>query len=303
MGKLIFLLFLFAGSLFANRTITPSDVYAEVMDIKKEIHLIKEHFNIKKKISAIPITAPLEPRHAWQKTYEIIVKINMLRDKFDLPIIEPSNMQPVLKTDPSLTYEQTQRILTELKILKKRFSIDAKVSSKGDYYNKKPTDVYNLLNEASLELDTLNGKAFNPSYVFGETMRIYDDISIILHSLNINNETIPPKRVKDSKPQDSYHTGTLIINKINKLKRDVNLKVTNFDFFKKKNVTPSDVFSLNQVIISELQVLKAYLDLSDYVTTPAKKYQDKTPTDVNQLLGWCLRSIKLIKNLEKSEQK
>lgn len=303
MKKIIFSLFLLYLNLYAVKVITPSDVYSEVKQIKKEVLLLKEHFKLKKQPIYFPISASLEPRHVWQKSYEITVKINILRNTQGMPIIEPANMQPVLKIDPILVYEQTQRILTELSIFKTRLGINKKVSKKEIFYMKRPIDVYNLLSEVSLELDVINGKEFTPSYVFGEAMRVYDDLSIILNSLNINNETIPPKRVKNSKPKDSYHTGILILNRINKLKRDVNLKVTNFDFFKKSKVTPSDVFSINQVILSELQVIKAYLHLSDYVTTPAKKYEDKTPTDVNQLLGWSLRGLGLIDSLEKGGNK
>lgn len=297
------MLFLLCLNLYAYKTITPSDVYSEVKQIEKEVLLLKEYFGLKKKIKYLPITSALEPRHAWQKTYEIIIKINILRHTKQMPIIEPSNMQPVLQIDPILTYEQTQRILTELNIFKTRLSINKKVSKKEIFYMKKPIDVYNLLSKISLELDLINGKEFTPSYVFGEAMRIYDDLSIILSSLNITNETIPPKRLKSYKPADSYQTGILVINKINKLKRDINLEVTSFDFFKREKITPSDVFSLNQVILSELQVLKAYLNLNDYVTPPARKYKNKTPTDVNQLLGWCLRSLTLIKTLEKGRAK
>lgn len=303
MKKITFMLFLLCLNLYAYKTITPSDVYSEVKQIEKEVLLLKEHFGLNKKIRYFPITSALEPRHAWQKTYEIIIKINILRHTKQMPIIEPANMQPILEIDPILTYEQTQRILTELNIFKTRLSIKKQVSKKEIFYMKRPLDVYNLLNKISLELDIINGKEFSPSYVFGESMRIYDDLAIILSNLNITNETIPPKRVKNYKPEDSYKTGILIINRLNKLKRDINLKVTSFNFFIKEKITPSDVFSLNQVILSELQVIKAYLNLNDYVTPPARKYKNKTPTDVNQLLGWCLRSLNLIKSLEKGRIK
>lgn len=304
MLKIIFiLLLLLLSNVFAFKQITPSDVFTEVNQIKKEIELIKEFYKIKKELSYQKLYINLEPRHTWQKTYEIIVKINILRRSKNIPRLEPIGMQPILKMNPILTYEQTQRILTELAIFKTTMEIDKKVSKKNKFINKTPQDVYNLLSVVSLELDILNGEVFTPSYVFSEALRVYDDITIILNYLDIPNETIPPKRNINSLPKDSFNTSMSILKKINKIKKSIDIKSTDFEQLIKDNITPSDVFSLNQIILSELQVIKAHLKLYDYVTTPAKTHNNKTPVDVNQILGWCLRSINLINNLDERLEK
>ncbi len=304
MLKIILLLLVVVSSnIFALTKITPSDVFTEVNQIKKEIKIIKDFYKIKKEILYSKLYIELEPRHTWQKTYEITVKINILRTSKNIPRIEPIGMQAILKINPILTYEQTQRILTELAIFKTSMGITKTVTRKDKFKNKTPLDVYNLLNTVSLELDVINGKVFTPSYVFSETLRIYNDISIILNHLNITNGTIPPKRDINSSPADSFNTSMLILKKINKIKKSINIKTTDFEPFRKEFLTPSDVFSLNQIVLSELQIIKAYLGLFEHVTTPAKIHKNKTPTDVNQILGWCLRSINLIKNLDKEIEK
>lgn len=298
MRKVIFILFFVSLKLFSSNSITPSHVYSEVNQIKKELDIIRDHFNVKGTSNFEPYNAKLQPRHAWQKTYEIMVKMNILRLAHDMPLIEPSNMQPVQRLNPFLTYEQTQRILTELAIFKTSLGIRKGVSKRQAFENKTPMDVYNLLHKVSLELDLINGKEFTPSYVFGEAMRIYNDITIIIRHLNITNETIPPKRVLDAQPKDAFATSIQILNKLNRLKIDIGLEVTDFTPFIRKDITPSDVFSLNQIVLSELQVIKAYIGLDNDITTSARSYSNKTPTDVNQMLGWSLRSIELIKTLD-----
>ncbi len=300
---ILLLLFGLSSNLLALNQITPSDVFSEVNQIKKEIQIIKDFYKIKKNIVYSKLYIQLEPRHAWQKTYEITVKINILRTSKNIPRIEPIGMQAILKINPILTYEQTQRILTELAIFKISMGIKKTVTQKDKFINKTPLDVYNSLNKVSLELDILNGKVFTPSYVFSEALRIYDDIAVILNHLDITNETIPPKRNINASPKDSFNTSMLILKKINKIKKSINIKITDFEPFRKEIITPSDVFSLNQIILSELQILKAHLKLNDYITTPAKVHKNKTPTDVNQILGWCLRSLNLIKNFDKESEK
>lgn len=293
-SKSIILCLLCYSSLFSSSYLTPSDVYAEVIQIQKELIILKKHFNIINKISYFKIKTPLKPRHAWQKTYEIMLKINILRLSHNMPVLEPSAMAPVLNLDPALTFEQTQRILTEIRIFKHRLLINAKVSEKQKFSNKTPLDVYNALNKASVVLDILNGGEFTPSHVFGETMRIFDDISTILAYLNINNHTIPTKRRDDSSPFDTFNVGINILSRIEQIQKTFAIESINFYSFKKNKITPSDVFSLTQLILAELQTIKAYIGLDDYVTPYSKHYKNKTPADVDQMMGWSLRQISLI---------
>ena len=52
------------------------------------------------------------------------------------------------------------------------------------------------------------------------------------------------------------------------------------------------------MIIAELQVIKAYIGLNDYITPAAAKYNSKTPVEVDQLMNWNLRKLSLIDSLE-----
>ncbi len=300
--KIIIILVFIFSTLSANKIITPSEVYSEVKQIQKELILIKKYFKINKKIEIKKIKTALEPRHAWQKTYEIMIKLNILRVSNKMPKIEPSNMEAVLNLDPILTYEQTQRILTEIKIFKFRMNINKKVSKAKKYKNKKPLDVFNALQESSALLDLINGSKFTPSYVFGETLRIFDDITTILQYLNIKDHTIPTKRRIYSKPIDTFRAGMKILLKIQSLQNTVGIKSVDFYDFQKDIITPSDVFGLTQMILAELQTIKAYIGLQGFVTPTAMQYKYKSPADVDQMMGWSLRQISLIKTLNYKEQ-
>ena len=204
--KKLFLLFVLALTLSA-KSITPNDVYAQSILIQNHVLFLLKHYGIKhddKGIIKVTMhNTQLEPRNAWQKSYEILVKINMLRSVYNLSRIEPIGVEPVEQLNPDMVYGQTQRILTELKIFEVRKDINIPKFELHKYKNKTPLDVYNSFAYISASLDELNRSELSPSYVFAETMRVYDDLTIILNHLNIKDKTIPSVRLHKATPTDS----------------------------------------------------------------------------------------------------
>ena len=300
MLKKICFIILIGSTLLQAKQITPNEVYTQVKLIQDELHHLIKYYGIKHDHKAIMnrkmVRTPLKPRNVWQKTYEIMIKINILRQEHDLPIIEPVNMPPVSNLNPDLVYEQTQRILTEFSIFKTRMQIPTIKHNLKQFNHKTPLDVFNALSGISLAMDELNKNKVTPSYVFGENMRVYDDISLILAALKIEDQTIPAKKNLNSTPNDTANTGLKILEKIKQLQVLSGIAFVDFSDFRKKNQTPSDVFSITQMIIAELQTIKAYLNIPN-ITPAASQYHLKTPVEVDQLMSWNLRKLELIDSL------
>ena len=302
------LLFLFAlvASLWAEAKITPNEVYSQVMLIRHEVYGLLDHYGVKYDKEEIKrrsrVVANLKPRDVWQKTYEIAVKINILRKAHGLPVIEPVNMAPVLHLNPDLVYEQTQRLLTELKIFETREEISIAHPKAKRYVGKVPLDVFIALTQVSIALDTLNGKRFTPSYVFGQQMRVYDDITRILKKLKIPDNTIPDKKNPNDTPSIVFEKSLRVLEKIKQLQISVGIDFVDFSGFKKPGmeITPNEVYTITQMIIAELQTIKAYLGI-EAITPPAAEYRGKTPVEVSQLVGWNLRKLQLIHSLTQGE--
>ena len=221
----------------------------------------------------------------------------MLRNSNNLPRIEPVGMEPVEKLDPDMVYGMTQRVLTEIKIFEVRKGIIAPKFQLKSFKNKTPLDVYNMLGHISASFDELNRSSLSPSYVFAETIRIYEDLTMILNRLNIKDNTIPTRRLHNATPLDSLKMSLKVLREIRNLQREVGIKTIDISSFKRKDATPSDVYAIIGVIEAELQPLKAYIGLTKEITPAAKTYTDKVPADIEQLMGWNLRKILLIKNL------
>lgn len=292
------LLFFISLDLYAAIEVTPSDVYAQVEQIQKELLIIKKHFNITAQANYEKMQkAYLKPRHAWQKAYEILVKLNILRRSNGMSILEPINMEPRLKRNPILTYEMALRILLELKIIKFRLDITEQVTEADRYTNKKPMDVFNLLRAASQDLDIINGQEFTPSYVFAEAIRIYEDVNLILAHMRISDKSIPPIKMHKATPIDAYDTALELLSIILSIEASNGIEGIDPTVFLRQKVSPGDVYELTAIIIAELQVIKASVGIRYVITPAAKYYTQKTPADVKQLLGWSLSKLSQIRSL------
>ena len=300
MKKIVLIILLTLG--LSAKSITTNDVYSQVMLITDEVHFLLNHYGIEHDHESIikrtHISTKVKPRNTWQITYEIMIKINILRERHNLVSVEPINIVPVLELNPELVYEQTQRILTELKIFKTRENIITPPFKEKTYKGKTPLDVFVGLTHVSAGFDELNGGVFTPSYVFAEQMRLYDDITLLLEHLHINDTTIPKVKKVGATPEDVFDDSMKVLEKIKHLQISAGLEFVDFSAFKKGNETPAEVYTITQMIISELQNIKAYVGIKT-ITRAAAKYNTKTPAEVGQLVSWNLRKLNLIHSLSK----
>jgi len=272
-------------------------IYQQSDTLLKEVQLIKKHFGITKEAKPKKINTKMLTRHTRGRAYEIFSKVNILRVKNGLPTVEPPNMEPTTELNAKYTYGQLERLLAEIHILKFHFGINKKVKPSKISSHKTVADTYNYLGRVSAELDTINGEAFTPSHVFSEAMRIYEDMGAILLHLEKDDYTIPPRKLKQAKPQDTYELALDLLNTLKSLILQSGIKSIDFYAFERTNVTPSDVYEITQLILSELQVIKASIGLSHETTRGAVYTVGKTPADAAQVMGWLNAKAELIKNL------
>ena len=283
--------------------ITPSEVFTEALRLDSELETMKNHFGVdtlqkETYLKMKKVNGSFKPKHVWQLAYMLNVKINMFRVKHNLPRIAEVGIEPVLNVNPNMPYGMLRRQITEIQIIKKFFHIDEKVKSVKKVHGKTPTDVFNKLLHISKELDKLNKQDIDPSRVFSQVMRLYQDVTLILKVLNIKDDTLPSKKNKNSKPKDAFKQAIKLIKQIQRVQRTADIQRTDFSGLHKKDIVPEDVFIIIGMANAEIQTLKAYLGLKQEVAPLAKFYSNKTPSDVEQLIGWVTKRIELIKDLE-----
>ena len=292
-------LFLLFAQVAAAETVTPSVVFAEAVYIGHQLELVERRLGVEAVDAGAgarqtPLRIPLKPRHALQKSYEILFKLNRLREQQGMPVVSAGSLEPRLEAEPLLTYEQLRRIRGEVDLLLSRLKVTARPKPVAVVPGKNPVDVYNKLRELSLHLDHVTGDALVPSQVFGEAMRIYHDINAVLSHLHISDETIPPAKRDGVTPADAFRFAYDLLGEVQRLQRMANIPRTDFGEFAERGNAPSDVFEMTQLIIAELQTVKAHLGMFRDLTPTARHYRAKTPAEVQQVLGWCRRKLWLI---------
>ncbi len=290
-------------------TISPNDVYLQLLQVKADINLLKQHFNIQEEITTENLEVQLLPRHTWQKSYEVLFKLNLLRQKLNLPVMAVPSWAPTVEVSSLHVYEQICRIRLELDLLKTYLNIPSPSPSPPDSApvmtnSAKPdqtiTDNFNLLNYLSYQLDPLNGTNFNPTTVFGQAMRIFADVNTLITELEIKDDTIPAAQKIDAQPEDSFAAALQLLREIKRVQNLAHIETVDIYAFKltKTKITPTEVFALTGIILAELQTLKAHLGLKHSFTPLANFYEDKQPAEIQQMLGWSVRKLRLINALD-----
>lgn len=296
-GILLWLTSLSSGGA-ATPDITPTDVFGQTLLIEQETETIRRYFNVTSKATYTPVQAEIKPRHTWQKTYQILMKINVLRRKHGLPVITPTSYEPMANVEPRMVWAQTQRILTEIRILKRFLAIPGEAESIPRLEEKKPLDVYNKLGEILALWGGLIGTGFTPSHVYGEVLRLNKDIDSILLRLKIFDYAAPPPKKEEAGLQEALELAFEVMDEIQRLQRLANMEVTDFSALRKtNNIAAVDVFNMVDMALAEMDTIKVKIGLTHSVTPIADHYEDKHPTDVAQTLGYMVNKLRLIKSL------
>ncbi|MDD1622993.1 MAG: hypothetical protein LUQ11_16070, partial [Methylococcaceae bacterium] len=217
----------------AEKGITPNEVFSEALQIEKEVDLLKRHYDITGVNPGVSVEADVQFRHVWEKCYVILLKLSIFRRNHGLPGFAPLALEPNLDLNPNLNWAQTQRILSEVMIIKKLLGIPGTVSPATLVQDKRPIDVFNKLEQISYAMDLLNGSPVRPSDVYAEALRVNEDVNSIMRKIGTLDTAVPPARNPNAQPVDSLNAAFVLLNEIQRLQRQLGLDITDFSAFHK----------------------------------------------------------------------
>jgi hypothetical protein len=226
------------------------------------------------------------------------IKLVAFRRKQHLEGIAPVGVEPSGHIDPRYTWGQTQRVLTEIRIIRKVLGISGEVGAAPLVEGKKPVDVFNKLAQIEAEWDAMTEVGFDPSYVFSQILRLSEDVNMILRQLDVFDSAMPPAKNPGDTPADSLAQAFLLLEQVQRLQKSAGLEITDLSAFRKtENVIPTNVFNMVCLIIAELQQIKDRVGLKHDITPPATYHEGKKPADVRQFLGYVTNKLALIQHL------
>ncbi|WP_130470533.1 hypothetical protein [Candidatus Magnetaquicoccus inordinatus] len=279
-----------------ERLMTPSHVYAEALRLEKEVEILKSHFGITEVRQTEPVVAQLQPRHPWQKSYLIFRKINLFRRQHGFPEQAAQSLQPVLNLEPHLVYEQTQRLLTEMQLLKLRLGITKSVPPQELIADKQPADVFNKLHFISVQWDLLLRAATTTNELYAEVKRIDADVDTIMDALHISDQAFPPANRGTVSLSELLASSFTLLTEVQRLQQLAAIPRIDFEPFRHpKEISLADVWNMIGFILAELQTVKASLGLHKHLTPVAEYYEEKSPAVLQQLLGYVTHKLHLIR--------
>ncbi len=286
------------GSAVFAAPVNTDEVYTETLRIAHETALIRHSLGITTETQVTPITADLLPRHNLAQSYVILEKVNFFRRQHRLPDASPTVIAPYLDLAPFNTWAETQRILTELAIVKKWLDIPPEPEAIAPVSGKHPIDVFNRLRQISTDWNPLLGGGVLPAHVYSGATRLAEEARILLAHLGIADTTAPPARNKDARPRDSLREVFAVLAEVQRLQEQIGVTPTDFSAFRKpEDVQPDDVLTMTALTLGELQILKAHIGLLQNVTSARSYYPDKQPADVQQVVGYATNRLRLIRTL------
>lgn len=293
----IFLLLAAALSPALAADITPSEVFAEAVRIERETALLEHHLGVSGAARYQPVEADLKPRHVWARAHMLLAKIDIFRRHHGMVATRPVAIEPVRELEPFYAWEQVRRILTEIAIIKKRLGLIEQIEEPPVVESKRPIDTFNQLGRVSARWNLLIGGMISPSDVYAQVLRLNEDVNLLLRHFGVIDTAVPPAKELQAQPADSLAGAFAVLEELRRLQGSVGIEPADLEVFRANGaeVLPEDVFNLVEMLLAEIQTIKAQRGLVHAVTPAAEHYEGKRPADVLQLLGYVRNKLRLVR--------
>ena len=264
----------------------PADVYARLLLAKQEVELLRREARVRQPWPRVQKQPDRYPRHVLQKCYEVLEKINRLRNIEGMgPITIPQ--YPTRKITPNEVLTAAKRMLAELRLLTRR-----KGHAQNQAAPRAPSrpvgyaDNYAMLQEISLALDPVMGvRGFSPDDVYAQSIRVLNNTRFLRMSQNLSLDVAPPPRGRGGRSNHALLAAVALLAKIARAEHNLWMKPCRVPKIPRRRIEPNEVYDSLQIVLAELQRIKYRLGLERHFPIPAVQ-RGKTPDDVIRNLKW-----------------
>jgi hypothetical protein len=294
---LLLLLGLPAFTVADETTVSSAEVFRQVLVIEQETELMRRHFNVTRPPRPVtPVTAELRPLHVWQKTYLLLMRITAFRQSRGMDAFSPLGVAPREEMDPRYTWGQTQRVLTEIRILRRLLGVPGEVVEAPEVGPKRPLDVFNKLAEVEALWDSLLGDGYAAGALYAEALRLDEDVSELLELLRRFDDAAPPPRPEQLAPEGVLTAAYGVLGEVQRMQRLLGLPVTDLAAWRSEGADAEMALDLVVLTLAELQTVKARLGFRHAIPPAAKHRPGQRLAEAAQLLGYSARKLALIRS-------
>ena len=280
--------------------VSPTHVFARIDLLDRSLDALLEHSEIVLKDTDYPraVETRLRPMHVYQCVLICTWRLQTLNDRpeFHIKHIPTISANP-RKYDPRDVFFIVDLMLQNVRQMGANLGVQLPTDEKA-FADKTPTDVYNRGVHVFIKLHALCGyDELSPSEVFAQTVRGVQDVKSMLQQTDpaCRYRIDAPPTVGERKPADVFAKCLEVREQVNVVRQSLGMETTPVPNLPDRDaIRPRDVFFQTQVIIAELNLLKAPLATksSSPLTIPVT---GKTPTHVYEQATMILHLLKQVK--------
>ncbi len=294
----LFVVFAFGWSMFWSPTsyaekITPSKVFQVTEDILAQLNRMHDANLTKPDLSKARLEVPERlPRHVIQQALNVRSKIQFLRRVNGIDPVELTP-PPVREVTPGDVLGVAETILKDLIEFDKAYGLEPFKKQAKFVDGKTPTDVYVNLLKAQAMIVQLGIPDTVPNEVFNDAVAVAQELEFVRIAQGKTTPVEPPSPSIGKKPSDVYTLAFYALKGIEGLSKKKDYTIPKGVILPKKlkkDITPSDVQQLLLYCLAELSSMKVAVgSRSKLVFPPATAGQ--TPSTVFDQLGLVNRQI------------
>lgn len=240
---------------FSTKHIIPADVYARVKLLSAELDLVRLAMGKPKEKQMVLSVSNASPREVYFQADSLFVKANRLAYEVrghlgTKPKLVNKNIAP------AHVWQLVDASLKQILKVKMRLGIKKQAQELMQPNDRTPTDVFNALLQANQQLNILLQQPFSPSDAYQQLTRAINYTEQLLKRYNVD-ERIPkaPALVMNKTPEDVFKRLTQCIEIIESIAKrsDIRMLDINVNQINLHQVTPSNVYDLASIIVSEVQ--------------------------------------------------
>jgi hypothetical protein len=265
-----------------RRDIEPSDVYVHTLVVRDELEIIRLEMGKPKDTRRDIDVSNAALHEVFFQAMTLFHKANRLSFDLARERAEPPE-QPFGPLRSAHVWAVVDATLVRLQRVKAILGSRDQVRPRPRDPVKTPSDIFRSIIQANRQVDLLLDRPFAPSDVFEQVTLAVGYAAQLRTRFSGTFMPQPPPFERRKRPQDVYHRLVACFARVQVIMAHSGLETLTLDHHP-EGITPSDVYDIASLIVSELSFLHDHLN-SD-LTPPTPYYPGrKFPSDVYQRAG------------------